>query len=135
MASVLIVDDEESIRFSYKKFLTDSGYDVAVASHFLEAKVLLPANEFAMAIVDRILGDDNGMDFVKHIREAQPFCEPILISAYPSFESAIETLQYDVFAYLTKPIVKKKLCQANRVRAPHFISICRKSMQILRTRK
>jgi PAS domain S-box-containing protein len=112
MVSVLIVDDEESIRFSYKKFLTDSGYDVAVASHFLEAKALLPANEFAVAIVDRILGDDNGMDLVKHIREAQPFCEPILISAYPSFESAIETLQYDVFAYLTKPIVKKKLCQA-----------------------
>jgi PAS domain S-box-containing protein len=112
MASVLIVDDEESIRFSYKKFLTDSGYDVAVASHLLEAKALLPTSEFAVAIVDRILGDDNGMDFVKHIRETQPFCEPILISAYPSFESASETLQYDVSAYLAKPIVKKKLCQA-----------------------
>jgi two-component system cell cycle sensor histidine kinase/response regulator CckA len=112
MPRVLIVDDEESIRFSYKKFLTDSGYDVAVASHLLEAKALLPANEFAVAIVDRILGDDNGMDLVKHIRKTQPFCEPILISAYPSFESASETLQYDVSAYLTKPIVKKKLCQA-----------------------
>jgi len=111
MANVLIVDDEESIRYSYKKFLTDSGHDVAVASHFLEAKALLPANEFEVAIVDRILGDSNGIDLVKHIREAQPFCEPILISAYPSFESASETLQYDVFAYLTKPIIKKKLCQ------------------------
>ena len=112
MASVLIVDDEESIRFSYKKFLTDSGYDVSVASHLLEAKALLLTSEFAVAIVDRILGDDNGMDFVKHIRETQPFCEPILISAYPSFESASQTLQYDVSAYLAKPIVKKKLCQA-----------------------
>ena len=83
MPRVLIVDDEESIRFSYKKFLTDSGYDVAVTSHLLEAKALLPANEFAVAIVDRILGDDNGMDLVKHIRKTQPFCEPILISAYP----------------------------------------------------
>ena len=112
MPSILIVDDEESIRFSYKKFLIDSGYDVAVASHLLEAKALFPANEFAVAIVDRILGDDNGMDLVKHIRKTQPFCEPILISAYPSFESASETLQYDVSAYLTKPIEKQKLCQA-----------------------
>jgi PAS domain S-box-containing protein len=112
MPRVLIVDDEETIRFSYKKFLTDSGYDVAVASHLVEAKAILPANEFAVAIVDRILGDDNGMDLVKHIRKTQPFCEPILISAYPSFESASETLQYDVSAYLTKPILKKKLCHA-----------------------
>jgi PAS domain S-box-containing protein len=111
MTKVLIVDDEESIRFSFKKFLTDSGYDVAVASHLLEAKALLPANEFEVAIVDRILGDSNGIEFVKHIKEVQPFCEPILISAYPNFESASETLQYDVFAYLAKPIVKKKLCQ------------------------
>ena len=111
MASVLIVDDEESIRFSYKKFLTDSGHNVAVASHLLEAKALLPDNKFEVAIVDRILGDSNGVELIKLIREAQPFCEAILISAYPSFESASETIQYDVFAYLTKPVVKKKLCQ------------------------
>ena len=111
MASILIVDDEESIRFTYKRFLTDAGYDVAVASHFIEAKSLLPANEFEVAIVDRVLGESNGIELVKHIKEVQPFCEPILISGFPSFKSASETLQYDVFAYLTKPILKKKLCQ------------------------
>ena len=111
MASILIVDDEESIRFTYKRFLTDAGYDVAVASHFIEAKSLLPANEFEVAIVDRVLGESNGIELVKHIKEVQPFCEPVLISGFPSFKSASETLQYDVFAYLTKPILKKKLCQ------------------------
>lgn len=111
MARVLLVDDEESIRYSYRKFLTDAGYDVAVASRLEDAKALLFGNEFEVAIVDRLLGADNGLELVKHIREVQPFCEPILISGYPSFESASKTLQYDVFAYLTKPIYKKSLCE------------------------
>jgi len=111
MARVLIVDDEEKIRFSFKKILKDTGHDVVAASHLVDAKAILPCDEFDVAVIDRILGTSNGLEFVKHVREVQPFCEPILISGYPSFESASETLQYDVFAYLAKPIRKKKLCQ------------------------
>lgn len=111
MARVLIVDDEEKIRFSFKKILTDTGHDVVAASHLVDAKAILSCNEFDVAVIDRILGTSNGLELVKHVREVQPFCEPIFISGYPSFESASETLQYDVFAYLTKPIRKKKLCQ------------------------
>ncbi len=111
MAKVLIVDDEESIRYSYQRFLSDAGYDVTLASSLHDAKAFLVGNKFEVAIVDRILGDGNGLELIKRINEVQPFCEPILISGNPNFESASETLRYDVFAYLSKPVVKKKLCQ------------------------
>ncbi len=112
MHRVLVVDDEESIRFSLKKFLGDAGYEVCTASHTTDAKAIIADNEFDVAIIDRILaGGGSGIDIVRHIRDAQPFCEPIMISAYPSFTSASENLMYETFAYLTKPIKKNELCQ------------------------
>ena len=68
MAKVLVVDDEESIRYSFRKFLADAGFDVVVVSHFTEAKTCLSANEFEVAVVDRILPEgQNGLNLIKHI--------------------------------------------------------------------
>lgn len=112
MARILVVDDEESIRFSFQKFLSNTGHEVTVAENTIDAKAILAGNEFDVAIIDRILKDgQNGLDLVKHIREIQPFCEPILISAYPSFRSAAETLQYETVAYLTKPVKQEEICR------------------------
>ncbi len=112
MSRILIVDDEENIRFSYKNILTAAGYEVDVAAHLIDARAILKANEFDVAIIDRILADgQNGIDIVKYIREVQPFCEPVMMSGYPTFGSAAETLQFEGFAYLTKPVKQKELCE------------------------
>ena len=63
MAKVLVVDDEESIRFSYNKFLTEAGHDVVVASHLLDAKAILKKNEFDVAVIDRLLENGNGLKY------------------------------------------------------------------------
>jgi len=111
MTNILIVDDEESIRFSLKIFLQNIGYEVKTATDIIEAKTILSSIKFDVAIIDRILtGGQNGLDLVKYIKETQSFCETILISAYPDFNSASETLKYETFAYLTKPVKKKKFC-------------------------
>ncbi|MGA1824480.1 MAG: response regulator [bacterium] len=112
MTNILIIDDEESIRFSLKNFLQNIGYEVRTATDIMKAKTLLSSIKFDVAIIDRILnGGQNGLDLVKHIKETQPFCETILITAYPDFTSASEILKYDSFAYLTKPIKKKEFCK------------------------
>ena len=111
MPRILVVDDEENIRFSFKKLLTSAGYEVVTAAHLIDARAILAANEFDVAVIDRILSDgQNGIDLVKYIRDVQPFCEPVLMSGYPTFSSAAETLQFETFAYLTKPVKQKKLC-------------------------
>ncbi|MCP4691057.1 MAG: response regulator [Desulfobacterales bacterium] len=112
MPRILVVDDEDSIRFSFRKILSRAGYDVIVASHMIDAKAILPANEFDVAIIDRLLENYDGIDLMKHIKRVQPFCETILVSAYPTFKSASETLDLDAFAYLTKPVKKNELCEA-----------------------
>lgn len=111
MPKILIVDDEENIRFAYKNILAAMGYEVAVAAHLIDAMAILAVNEFDVAIIDRILTDgQNGIDLVKYIRAVQPFCESILMSGYPTFSSAAKTLQLETFAYLTKPVKQKELC-------------------------
>lgn len=112
MAKILVVDDEESIRFSFQKFLSNTKHEVTVAENIIDARAILSGNEFDVAVIDRILKDgQNGLDLVKHIRKVQPFCETILISAYPTFRSAAETLQYETFAYLTKPVKQEEICR------------------------
>ncbi len=55
MTKVLIVDDEENIRFSFGSILNDAGYDVIKVGHFVEAKSIISANRFDVAIIDRLL--------------------------------------------------------------------------------
>ena len=109
MAKILVVDDEESIRLSFSIILTDIKHDVITAADIIEAKDILESNQFNVAVIDRILESDNGMDLVKHINITQPFCTTILISAYPNFESASEGFKNKLFAYLKKPVQRVKL--------------------------
>ncbi len=109
MARVLVVDDEESIRLSFSTILTGIQYDVITATDIIEAKNILESNQFDVAVIDRILASNNGMDLVKYINRTQPFCTTILISAYPNFESASEGFENNLFAYLKKPVKRIKL--------------------------
>jgi DNA-binding NtrC family response regulator len=112
MAKVFVVDDEESIRFSFNRMLTDAGHEVIVAGHSVDAKAILAVNEFDVAVIDRILtGGETGLELIKCIKKMQPSCETILISAYPTRKSAAEALQYETFAYLNKPVKKEELCR------------------------
>jgi DNA-binding NtrC family response regulator len=111
MPRIVVVDDEENIRFIFKKILTAAGHEVASAAHLIDARAIISANEFDVAIIDRILSDGhNGIELVEYIRAAHPFCEPILISGYKTSRSAAEALKFDTFAYLTKPVKQDKLC-------------------------
>ncbi|WP_457553930.1 response regulator [Desulfobacula sp.] len=103
MARVLVVDDEESIRLSFSTILAGIKHDVITAADIIEAKDILESNQFDVAVIDRILTSNNGMDLV-NINITQPFCTTILISAYPNFESASEGFKNNLFAYLQKPI-------------------------------
>ncbi|RJR32521.1 MAG: response regulator [Desulfobacteraceae bacterium] len=119
---VLVLDDEESIRYSLQRFLKDAGFDVATASRPEEAKALVLEKEFEAAIVDRILSDgQDGLEFIGYLKERQPDCESIVISAFPSFESAAESLRYHTFAYITKPFRKNEICRVVQEAVKHGV--------------
>ena len=112
ISRVLIVDDEESIRFVFKEFLTKAGYEVALAEREIDAKAILSANKFDVAVVDQILPDgQKGIDLLKEIKRSQPSCEVIMMSGFPTSDLLSESAEYEAFGYLTKPVNKEEIVQ------------------------
>ncbi len=108
---ILILDDEEIICETFAIFLTRAGFEVVTAANTADAVAVMSDGEFSVAVVDRILSrGESGLDFIKNLRPLQPYCETILISAHPTFDSAQETLQLRSSAYLTKPVMQEELC-------------------------
>ena len=113
---VLVLDDEESMRYSLKAFLAVDGFQVTTAETIEEARSLADAQEYDVAVVDRILSDrgGDGLELVKHLHAIQPACQIVLISAYPTFDSAAESIRYSTAAYLTKPVKRAEICRTVR---------------------
>jgi PAS domain S-box-containing protein len=110
---ILVVDDEESIRDTFDVFLTDQGYAVTIAPDGQSALAMARQHDFDVAVVDRILPDNvSGIEVIRDIKKQHPFCETILMSAYPSFESAAKILEHEAVAYLTKPVQQEEICRA-----------------------
>jgi len=121
--NVLVLDDEESIRYSLRRFLKEAGFEVATASDPEQAKALVSEREFGAAVVDRILSDgQDGLEFIEYLKQMQPDCESIVISAFPSFESAAESLRHKTFAYIPKPFRKNEICRIVQEAVEHGAS-------------
>ncbi len=109
MKKVLIVDDEENIRFSFGSILSDQGFKIIKAERLNEAKARIDTEKLDVAIVDRLLASDDGMTLIEYINTKQPDCTTIIVSAFPTFKSASQGYQHNVFAYLQKPVKKATL--------------------------
>ncbi len=113
MTKVLVIDDEEAIRFVFQRFLSDAGYEVSLAAHENDARRILSAQEFDVAVVDRILpGGESGLEIIKEIRTSQPSCEVIMMSGMPLYKNSPESAETEFIEYLTKPIKKAEIVQA-----------------------
>ncbi len=111
MRTVLIVDDEENIRFSFGSILTDAGFSIFTAANIYEAKIILDSTLLDVAIVDRLLESDDGMTLVEYVNKVQSNCTVVFVSAFPTFQSAAQGIGHQIFAYLEKPVRKLQLCK------------------------
>jgi DNA-binding NtrC family response regulator len=112
---VLVVDEEKSIRVSMKVFLEEEGFMVTTADGFSEAMLLLAACDFDVAVVDRNLSNGrSGLDLIAKVGQIRPLCQTILITAYPTFESAVHTLKSGAYDYLAKPVARNDIYRAVR---------------------
>jgi two-component system response regulator HydG len=106
---VLIIDDEESIRYTFECFLADEGYEVTTAKNYEEAIAKIDASDFDLIFADIILGGQSGIDVLREIKRRELACPVIMITGDPSAESAHIAFQLGAFGHISKPVNQEKL--------------------------
>jgi len=113
-SKILVVDDEESIRFTFENFLSDEGYDVTTATNYNDALAVIDQKDFDLLIIDIILGGKTGLDLVQEIRARDLRCQVVIITASPTAETVSDAYKKDVFEYISKPVRKDELLRVTR---------------------
>lgn len=105
MASILLVDDERSIRNFLDFALSEEGHVTAEAPDALAALALLRERQFDLVITDlRMPGALGGIDLLRSIQSDQPDVEVIVLTAHGTVDSAVEAMKLGAFDYLQKPL-------------------------------
>jgi DNA-binding NtrC family response regulator len=108
---ILVVDDEERQREIYRDILEGEGYEAATAPSGEAALNLLAGTRFDLVITDLNLTGMTGVQLLGEILSADPAVAVILITGYPSIQSAIEATKRGVYQYLEKPVDRDKLLE------------------------
>jgi PAS domain S-box-containing protein len=111
-ARILVIDDEEAIRFTFERFLKTEGHIVATAVSCSEAWTRINETSFDLIFADIILDDGTGVDLLREIRGRGLSCPVIMITGNPSIETAAESVRLGAFDYIPKPINQEALLHA-----------------------
>ncbi len=101
-ASILVVDDDLGVRESLKMILKDK-YFVSAASSIEEAKDSLKIIEPELIFLDIKISKANGLDFLKQMHSCNSTIQVIMITAFPSSQTAITAFRSGAFDYIIKP--------------------------------
>jgi len=103
MKPILIVEDEAIMRESLRDWLTDSGYQVETAVEGEEALKTIAEKDFGIVILDLRLPGKDGIEVLREAKEKSPQLKGIIITAYPSVQTAVEAVKEGAIEYLPKP--------------------------------
>lgn len=106
---ILVVDDEASMRESLRDWLTDSGYLVEIAPDGEAALKLISEKDYGLLILDLKLPGKNGIEVLKEARQRRPHLRGIIITAFPSVDTAVEAMREGAIDYLPKPFTLSEL--------------------------
>lgn len=116
---ILVVDDEESIRFTFSTFLSDEGYEVATAENLAEALDKVDSMSFDAVFLDILLGRDSGMKVLQECRQKQPNTPVVMVTGAPEIKTASEAVRLGAFDYLTKPLHQDDLLRQAKLAVDH----------------
>jgi PAS domain S-box-containing protein len=115
VANILVVDDEKSIRGLFKSVLENTGsYNVGTVKNFYEAEAHLQKHAIDAVFLDINLPQISGIELLKRIEDFQADTPVIIITGYPTVETASEAIRWKAYDYLTKPISLETLLRVTR---------------------
>lgn len=115
--SILIVDDEDSIRETLSDILSEEGYDVRATDGSQNALKEIELKEPHVIITDlRMSTSDEGIKLLHYIKNHYPFIQTIIMTGHGETESYIDARNKGAYGFLVKPfsllVLKKMVAQA-----------------------
>jgi two-component system, NtrC family, response regulator AtoC len=102
-AHILVVDDEPLICQSLAGALKREGYSVSMAESMASAVQCFAAERPDAVIIDLILGDGNGLELLRGMRNEAPECKFLVITAHGSVEEAVSAMKMGAYDFVRKP--------------------------------
>jgi len=101
--TVLVVDDESSVREVLSVALAEQGVNVLTAGTAEEGLSVMEGATISVAIVDIKLPGMSGIDLLAEIKRRSPSTEVIIMTSYASLETVIEAIRREAYDYIQKP--------------------------------
>ena len=106
---ILVVDDDESLRWVTQAQLQQSGYQVDAAANGKEALAKIQETPPDLVITDLMMPGMSGVELLKSIRADYPEIIVILVTAFGTVENAVEAMKAGAYDYITKPVNMEEL--------------------------
>ena len=101
---ILVVDDDESLRWVTQAQLQQSGYEATAAASGREALDRMREDPPDLVITDLMMPGMSGLELLKRIRAEYPEVIVIMVTAFGAVDTAVEAMKAGAYDYLTKPV-------------------------------
>jgi len=126
MANVLIIDDNETMREGVAQVVRRMGHKVCATASGSEALLIFKKTPADFVITDLKMNGMDGLEVLRRIRELDPDCPTLLMTAYGTVEAAVEAMKLGAMDFLQKPfspeVVRLKVERALELRAARRMS-------------
>ncbi len=127
MLNILIVDDDKNLRYSFKKIFKGTDYNILEGSNGIEAFNIIESEPIDLVFMDIKMPQMDGLTAMRKINTLSKSIPIILMTAYGTTDTAIETMKYGAFDYVVKPfdiaeitnivekVIKSKGLESNKI--------------------
>jgi two-component system nitrogen regulation response regulator NtrX len=112
--TILIIDDEESIRETLAGVLKDDGYDVVTAASGQAGLDMLQEAQPALALLDIAMPAMDGIETLRRFKDVRPDIPVIMISGHGTIETAVKTTKMGAYDFIEKPLSLERVSLAVR---------------------
>jgi len=108
-AKILVVDDQRNMRTTLAMLLRGAGCDVEEAADGQAGREMGATGAYDLVMTDLRMGESDGIEVLRAVKEAQPMTEVIVMTAYGTIESAVQAMRLGAFDYIQKPFAEQEL--------------------------